>query len=233
MTKEQLVKTLELQLSQVKEERQCAKRDPALLAARTTLKEYQAARLARTHADLLAAPDTHAAAVFFLNELYGAQDLSQRDVDLERIIPTMQRMLTLHALDAITQATVLDALSERLDTAMAKRLGVRFSEDDYVAAYRMATARADRERQLDLVQGLGDALCELVRIPLLSTMLAIMRGPSRLAGLSSLQQFLEHGFSTFKKMREPHQFVATIVRRERAVLDNIYGQREHPFSVDP
>src|SRR5881392_641295 len=93
MKKQELVETLEQQLRAVKAERQAAEREPALLAARSALKRYQAARLARTHADLLAAPDSHDAAVFFLDDLYGALDLNQRDLDLERIIPTVQRVL--------------------------------------------------------------------------------------------------------------------------------------------
>jgi hypothetical protein len=230
MKKEDLVKILEQQLRAVKAERQAATREPALLAARTALKRYQSGRLADTHADLLATPDTHDAAVFFLDELYGAHDLSQRDVDLERVIPTMQRVLSYEALHAITEAIVLDALSEKLDTAMARELGTGFTEAEYVAAFRSVTSRAERERQLDLVQELGDSLCELVRIPLLSLTLSLMRTPARLAGLGELQQFLERGFNSFKQMTKPKPFVGTVVERERQVLANIYATREEPFN---
>ena len=232
MRKEDVIRTLEQQLRAVKAERQAAGRDPALLAARTALKKYQSARLKVTHADLLAAPATHDAALFFLNELYGAEDLSQRDADLERIIPTMQRVLPLHPLQTITQAIVLDALSERLDTAMARLLGSAFSEQEYATAYRGASERAQRDEQLALVQALGDSLCELVRIPFLAVMLGVMRGPARLAGLGQLQQFLEHGFGTFKRLNNPGQFVATIVSRERAILEQLYAGRAEPFRLD-
>ena len=231
MKKEDLVNKLERQLLLVAAERQGAKRDPALLAARVALKRYQSARLAITHADLLANPNTHDAAVFFLDELYGAHDLSQRDVDLERIIPTLQRMLSYETLHTITEAIALDALSEKLDTAMARVLGPHFDEAAYVAAYCGATERAERERQLDLVRELGDSLCELVRIPLLSLTLSVMKGPARLAGLSDLHQFLDRGFSTFKKMKKPAPFVETIVSRERQVLAHIYAGRNEPFDV--
>ena len=231
MKKEDLVNKLEQQLLLVAAERQGAKRDPALLAARVALKRYQSARLTMTHADLLANPHTHDAAVFFLDELYGAHDLSQRDVDLARIIPTLQRMLPYETLHTITEAIALDALSEKLDTAMARVLGTSFDEAAYVAAYRVATERAARERQLDLVRELGDSLCELVRIPLLSLTLSVMKGPARLAGLSDLHQFLDRGFSTFKKMNKPAPFVETIVSRERQVLARIYTGRSDPFDV--
>lgn len=230
MKKEQLVITLAQQLRAVQAERHGAQRDPALLAARTALKTFQSQRLAATHADLLAAADSHDAAVFFFEELYGAHDLSQRDADLERIIPTMQRLLPVNALQAITEAIVLDALSERLDTQMALRLGVRFEAADYIAAYRDATAPAERARQLDLVQALGLSLCELVRIPFLSTTLTVMRGPARIAGLGDLQQFLERGFNAFKRMRRAERFVSTIVERERLAMERIYAGHPAPFS---
>lgn len=232
MKKQDIVHMLEQQLRAVKAERQAAKRDPALLAARTALKQYQSARLAATHADLLAAPGTRQAALFFLNELYGSQDLSQRDADLERIVPTMQRVLPLHALQTVTEAIVLDALSERLDTAMARVLGLHFGERDYIQAYRAQTLPEQRERQLTLVAALGASLCELVKVPFLAATLSLMRGPARLAGLGELQCFLEHGFCTFRQMDDAAAFVATIVGRERRVMRQIYDGRPQPFALD-
>jgi hypothetical protein len=231
MKKENLAKKLEQQLRLVAAERRAAKRDPALQAARVALKRYQSARLAGTHADLLANPNTREAAQFFLEELYGAHDLSQRDVDLERIIATLQKMLSYESLHTITEAIVLDALSERLDSAMARVLGTEFSEGMYIAAYRTATTRAEREQQLDLVQALGDSLCELVTIPLLAMTLSIMKGPAMLAGLADLHHFLDRGFRTFKKMKQPAAFVATIVGRERQVMARIHDGRSDPFDV--
>jgi len=223
---------LEQQLRAARLERQAAGRDPALQSARLALKTFQAARLARTHADLLAAPDTRQAAEFFLEELYGAHDLSQRDTDLERIAPTMQRVLPADALQTITEAMQLDALAERLDTAMAHLLGPQFSETVYIEAYRQALGRAERERQLELVQALGDSLSQLVRVPLLSGTLMLMRGPARLAGLGTLQQFLERGFSAFKRMKRPREFVAAVTGRERAIMERLYGGHAAPFDIE-
>ncbi len=229
MKKQEIIHTLQLQLRAVKAERQAGQRDPAMHAARTALKLYQSKRLAHTHADLLAASDTRGAALFFFDELYGAHDLSQRDMDLERIIPTLQRVLSVDALKTITDAIVLDALSEKLDSAMAAKLGTRFNDAQYAAAYASALTRADREHQAALVQQVGEALCKLVRIPFLSTMLRVMRKPAQMAGLADLQLFLEQGFNTFKAMRAPQQFVATIVLRERRLLESLYAGRTDPF----
>lgn len=231
MKNEHTTSPLEQQLRAARLERQAAGRDPALQSARLALKTFQAARLARTHADLLAAPDTRLAAEFFLEELYGAHDLSQRDTDLERIAPAMQRVLPADALQTITEAMRLDALAERLDTAMARLLGPQFSEAGYIEAYRQALGRAERERQLELVQALGDSLSQLVRVPLLSGTLMLMRGPARLAGLGTLQQFLERGFSAFKRMKRPREFVAAVTGRERAIMERLYGGHAAPFDI--
>ncbi|SFU80624.1 FFLEELY motif protein [Pseudoduganella namucuonensis] len=223
---------LEQRLREARLERQADGGDPALRAARLALKTFQSRRLAATHADLLDDRDSHAAVMFFLDELYGTHDLSQRDTDLERIAPTMQKVLPADALQTITEAMRLDALAERLDTAMARLLGPAFGEADYIEAYREAMERADRERQLDLVQALGDSLSELVRVPMLHGTLVLMRRPARLAGLGNLQQFLERGFSAFKRMRKPREFVDTIVRRERAILERLYARHPAPFELD-
>jgi hypothetical protein len=221
MEKEHVIKTLEQQLRIVRAERQAIGSDPDLAAARGALRQYQSVRLAQTHADLLAGANTRNAALFFLNELYGAKDASARDVDLERIVPTLKRVLPLHPLQTITQAIMLDALSEKLDVAMAKRLGCVFNDQQYAASYRAVSARDERERQLMLIKALGESLAALVRIPLLSATLSIMRGPARAAGLGQLQQFLEHGFGTFKQLKDPAAFVATIVAREHAIMEHI------------
>lgn len=223
MKKQELIKTLEKQLRAVKQERLAARAEPALLEARTALKRYQSARLAATHADLLAAADSHDAAEFFLHELYGSDEVGQRDLDLERVIPTMQRALSYESLHAITEAIMLDALSERLDSAMARELGPTFTDAAYAEAYRRVGMRADRKRQLTLIAGLGGSLSELVQVPLLSLTLAAMRVPARLAGLGRLQQFLERGFDTFRKLDDPKAFVATIVKRERALMEALYA----------
>ena len=221
---------LERQLREARLERQAAGADPALHAARLALKTFQSRRLAATHADLMRG-DTHDAVMFFLEELYGTHDLSQRDGDLERIAPTMQRVLPADALHAMTDAMRLDALAERLDTAMAKLLGPEFTEQQYIAAYRQAMTRADRERQLDLVQGLGESLSELVRIPMLYGTLVLMRGPAKVAGLGTLQRFLERGFNAFRKMKKPQAFVQTIVGREREILERCYRGDAAPFAI--
>lgn len=231
MGKQELVDRLQRELAAVKRERQGAAAEPTLAASRAALKRYQAARLASTHADLLQAPDSARAARFFLDELYGAHDLSQRDVDLERIIPTLQRMLPYEPLHAITEAIVLDALTEKLDSAMARVLGPEFGAARYAEAFRTSAPRAERERQLDLVETLGRSLCKLVRIPMLSATLSLMGQPARLTGLGGLHHFLLSGFTSFRDMREPMRFIDTVIARERQLMAHIYSGSGRPFSL--
>lgn len=231
MNKHTLVATLYRELQSVKAERQAAQTDAATGMARAALKRFQVARMMRTHADLLMAPASHAAARFFLDDLYGAEDMTQRDADIERVIPMMERLLPVPALETITEAIMLDALSESLDAVMASRLGEKFDEADYIVAYRESTLRADRERQLAYVESTGYSLCNLVRVRLVGTTLKLMRKPARLANLDKLHDFLERGFNAFSIMPDPKAFVVTVVTREKTIMENLYAGRTQPFSL--
>ncbi len=231
MDKTKLICRLREQLVTAKGQRLRVKSDPATLASCMALKTFQSQRLARTHADLLEDGNTREAALFFLEELYGARDLTQRDSDVERIIPTLEKLMPYHTLEAITDAITLDALSETMDSIMAQHLGPHFDEADYASAYREFTTVEERHRQIHLVQALGNSLCQLVRIPLLSVTLVMMRGPAKMAKLSNLQNFLERGFTTFKAMKKPQAFVQAITSRELQISANIFAAEVDPFNL--
>ena len=231
-SKHDIALAIRRELESVIAERRASRHDPALYAARLAVRSFQSQRMASTHADLLKASGTRPAAQFFLADLYGTDDLSQRDASLERVVPAMERMLPAAALQTVADAIALDALSERLDAGMSRRLGDRFTEADYIAAYRKTGTRADRERQIDHVESVGRTLCELVRIPLIGSTLAMMRGPAKLANLAELQSFLERGFKAFKGLRQPGEFVDTVVRRERAIMRRLYAGEENPFACE-
>lgn len=233
MKKQEIVAALRRELQSVIAQRCNALTDPAAGAARAALRRFQSQRMADTHADLLAATESSAAARFFLSDLYGDRDLTQRDAGLERIVPMMERMLPVPALETIAEAIALDALSESLDGAMARRLGEAFSEGAYISAYREVTKRSDRERQLAHIVSVGTSLCELVRVPMIGSTLAMMRGPAKLARLGELHNFLERGFKAFDRMRNPQAFVMTITQREHAIMDRLYAGQALPFDLQP
>ncbi len=231
MTKEETLQLLKSSLYSAKEERLNAKANPLLLAKRNSVKEFQVSRLKVTHKDLLDSPNTSKAARFFLQEIYGTKDLTQRDKDIERFIPMMSSVFPLNTLGAITKAIELDALSERLDTQMAQALPNSFDEKDYIDAFRSATSYSDRALQLQLVQELGAALCSLVQLPFLTTTLKMMKFPAKMANLSSLHNFLEEGFTTFKETSQADKFVSTLTSREIAIMERIYQNTPNPFTA--
>jgi hypothetical protein len=210
--------------------------DTTTRARREELRRWQAQRLAFTHADLLASPRYARATRFFLDELYGAKDFSQRDAELARVIPTLARFLPAAALETIADAVELDALSERLDLATAKAIaadpkaaGRPIDDAVYARAFAQAGARTDRERQVELIDHIGRALDGLVKHPLLGGLLGAMEAPARLAGLSAMHAFLASGFASFRAMRGADEFLRTVVSRETALMQRIYAGEPDPI----
>ena len=70
------------------------------LPALSLLRAWQAARLERAFADVLADPRMRPAARFFLSDLYGDKDFSARDRDAAKILPAMARLLPASLLEA-------------------------------------------------------------------------------------------------------------------------------------
>jgi hypothetical protein len=216
--------------------RQAVRDDPQLAARHHALKAWQAARLSRTHADLLAHPRFADAAVFFLEDLYGSHDPSQRDLDVARVTPKLVKFLPVAALSTLADALELDALSERLDGELADRLGnvpaQPITVASYGKAYRACANQAERERQILLTRGIGDALDGLTRMKMLERSLKLMRGPARLAGLANLQAFLERGFGAFKGMGDATPFLNAVQQRETRVMRALFNAEPDPFAVN-
>jgi hypothetical protein len=223
---EEIAARLTRDLSRASALRAAAAADPALEAARQRLRAWQAVRLARTHADLLASPSMGLAATFFLTDLYGSEDLTRLDADVRRILPGLKRLMSAAGLETVAQAIELEALSEELDFAMAALLADKsreLSAASYAAAYRAIGRRGDRERQIALVESLGRSLERLVHRHFTGATLAMMRKPARLAGLGELHDFLERGYKAFTRMGAAGEFLELIVGRERKVLEAVFA----------
>lgn len=182
-----------------------------------TLQAWQQQRLADGYGDLRAQPRFRAACNFFINDLYGPQDFSQRDADVERIYPIMCRLLPAAVLDTVALAVELDALSHELDAATAQWLeeGQPVTLERYRAAYVAATTVEQRRHQIVLLLVLGRELDRLVKKPMLWDLLRMCRWPARMAGLSALQSFLERGFDAFRQLKGAGPFLRTIAAREK------------------
>jgi hypothetical protein len=211
-------------LDAVNVERATRAADEGLAARVTQIKEYQQARFAHTYADLLAHPRYAGASKFFLDDLYGPGDFSLRDAQFARVVPGLVRLFPHEVADTVEALTALHALSEQLDTEMARHVHAgRVDASAYLNAWQLTGRPTSRQHQIDLMVEVGGALDVYTRRPLLRHSLHLMRVPARAAGLSSLQAFLEVGFDTFRAMRGADEFLAQIAAREHALAVKLFN----------
>jgi hypothetical protein len=179
------------------------------------VKLYQHARFEATYADMLASSRYGSAARFFLDDLYGPHDFTQRDGQFARIVPALVRLFPDEIVRTVETLAALHALSERLDGAMADALpSLPVDDAGYGHAWR-AVGQADaRHKQIALMRSVGESLDRYTRKPLLRQTLRLMRGPAQAAGMAALQRFLESGFDTFAQMGGAAPFLEAIVQRE-------------------
>ena len=210
-------------LAAVDVERRRRAASPGLDASVDALKAYQQQRFARTHAGLLAHPRYAPATRFFLDELYGPQDFTQRDAQFGRIVPALVRLFPADTVATVEALAAVHALSEHLDTAMAIHLdGQVPARASYVRAWQATGEPSARARQLELVMHIGQALDRHTRSFVLRASLKAMRGPARAAGMAALQTFLEAGFDAFGAMRGADEFLARIAASESALSSRLF-----------
>ncbi len=204
------------------------------------LATWQARRLAATYADFRARERYRKAVAFFLEDLYGPGDFSQRDADLERVYPIMSRTLPTAALAALTDALELHALTQELDQRMLRILerDPAFQETltpaMWASAYRECGQARDRARQIELVAAVGRQLDEVVTHPLVYTLVLLARGPARAAGFHALQDFVERGFRAFRNMGGAAVFIEAVVSRETALMKRLFaGEVPDHWQLEP
>jgi hypothetical protein len=197
------------------------------------LQTWQTKRLLITHDDLWHSKRFKPAMQFFVDEIYGPKDFSQRDIELARVVPKMAKLLPNKALISLQAALRLNCLSLEMDIALVNLLdGEAVNCESYFDAYRQSDNRAKREEQIQLLENLGLDLAEVVKISGISAILMLCRKPAKLAGVKNLHEFLEKGFKSFKKLGEVHDFIDPIVHRERELLQALYaakGETENPL----
>lgn len=211
-------------LQDVADERALRARDPSLARRVAEVKQYQHRRIQKTYADLLASLRYGLAARFFLDELYGPGDFTQRDQQFARVVPGLVRLFPLEIVQTVVALGDLHSLSEKMDTAMSEALGTAPLDDaSYARAWRKVGQPLERERQIALMLTVGSALDRYTRKPLLRHSLRVMRGPAKAAGLSALQLFLETGFDTFGEMHGSREFLETVAKRERDLSARLFA----------
>ena len=210
-------------LEQVAAERALRARDAVLGERVRALKAYQQQRFRNTYADLLADAHYADATRFFLEDLYGPGDHGERDAQFGRVVPALGRFFPEEMVTTVRSLGMLHALSEVLDTTMARHMrSSALTPAHYAAAWQATGREQDRDRQIVLALEVGEALDRYTRKALWRSSLRLMRGPARSAGLASLQRFLERGFDAFRAMDGAAHFLATIGTRERALAAALF-----------
>lgn len=219
------------QLQRVETQRRVRAQDAGLAKRVEAIKAYQQRRFASTYSDLLASARYGPAANFFLDDLYGPRDFSVRDAQLARVIPSLVRLFPEQIVDVVRDLAVLHAMSEELDTEMARQMpSLALDEAGYGRAWR-ATGQPDlRSRQIALTIGIGSWLDKLTRKHWLRRALHLMREPARAVGLTETQRFLESGFDAFVAMNGAQEFLRLVETRERAFADALFAGPGAPRS---
>jgi hypothetical protein len=210
-------------LQSVAEERARRRADSALADRVVAIKRFQHARFAQTYADALGQPRYAAAARFFLDDLYGPRDFSERDEQFARIVGPLTRLFPAEIVGTVAHLAELHALSEMLDSAMGLAADApAIDAARYVRAWQAVGQPEQRERQVALMLAIGYAIDRYTRNPILRHSLRLMRGPAHAAGLAALQGFLEKGFDTFRSMRGADPFLQLVAERERELIGMLF-----------
>ncbi|MFT5543770.1 MAG: hypothetical protein ACI97K_003278 [Glaciecola sp.] len=204
-----------------------------LTATIRKLQTWQTKRLLTTHHDLWHSKRFKPAMQFFVDELYGPRDYSQRDIELARVVPKMAKILPNKGLVSLQAALRLNSLSLELDIALVHELGNKeINRGNYFDCYRQSDNQSKREEQIQLLEDLGLDLEQVVKISGISAILMLSRKPAKVAGVKSLHEFLEKGFKSFKKLGEVRDFIDPIINRERKLMHTLYaakGPTENPL----
>ena len=194
------------------------------------VQSWQCKRLLASHQDLYQQKRFKPAVEFFVNELYGPNDFSQRDDDIARVVPKMSKFLPEKALQSLASALHLNTLSFELDFELARKLvNSDINCNSYAAAYFECDNLITRQQQIDYIATLGSDLADVVKMKGIASLLFISRKPAKLAGVLALHEFLEKGFKSFKNLGNVDDFVIPIVNKERQIMQ----QLANPNSPNP
>ncbi len=200
------------------------------------LAAWQSQRLKHTHQDLYLLPAYKSGLNFLLEDLYAPKDFSQRDNDIDRIYPTMVKLLPETLLYTVAALVELNLLSRKLDLALAnvlyKQMQInKIDAEVYAEAYRICDNKKERLHQIQLIANIGDDLDRYVHSKFLNFTLKMTRKPAEIAGVGALHDFLFRGFQAFKSMDSVDLLLEQIIERETCLLEQIYNQHPTPLAL--
>jgi len=201
--------------------------DTALYEAYDRFTRWQFDYMLPFFSDLLG-PEGYADAVDFIVSDLAGVGVSARDHDIERATPIIVRSLPVQALELAASAAELNAGALEINLTICRELlvdgvlPVQFTEAEYCAACRRASSYEEVMGLVQLAIELGEGLKTLVHVPLIGMLLRTMRMPAHVAGYGALQEFLETGFFTFRRISDIDLFLEYLGRRLEKVFDRIY-----------
>lgn len=213
-----------------------------LAAGHRLLCEWQCQRLSLTYDDFARQSRYQAAVEFFLSDLYGPVDFSQRDEDIARVYPLMVKVLSGEAIDSLSQGLALNSLTMELDLKLLEVLeqqyGESFSRGDvpldfamYARAYKACDNYEERRQQISMIVDVGQNLELVTRKKFILAAVKLARKPAHLAGFGELQSFIERGLAAFRKMGKAEHFLDAVHSRESRLLDAIFADQPVPEDV--
>ncbi len=187
------------------------------------LQEWQTKRLLSSHADFWHQKRSKPAMQFFIDEIYGSKDFSDRDIEIAGVVPKLVKVLPDKAVAALHEALRLNSLSLALDLRMVAELKNKpVDRDNYYKAYQQCNNLEMREEQILLIEKLGLRLAQVVKIRGVSIILKLARKPAQVAGVENLHHTLEQGFHAFAKLGNVHDFIDPIIQRERTMMKALF-----------
>jgi hypothetical protein len=188
------------------------------------LQTWQTNRLLQTHDDLWQTKRFKPAMQFFIDEIYGPKDFSQRDTEIAGVVSKIAKVLPEKGVESLQNALRLNRLSLELDITLVQKLGNNeLNRHSYFDFYRQCDNQSKREEQIQLVENLGLSLAQVVKIRGVSTILMLSRKPAQIAGVKNLHEILERGFHSFKKLGDVHDFIDPIIQRERELMHALFN----------
>ena len=176
--------------------------------------------------DFCVTKENTAAVDFVVSDLTGI-GISERDHDLARVVPAMVTMLPDKALQTIAVAMELNSRILTINLSICRELfgnlppASKISERNYCLACRNVSRLDEFLELVELTRQVGQSLNHVVKLPMIGMILRAMRTPARLAGFSSLQEFLETGYHTFRAIKDVDQFLDDISNRTASVFVKI------------
>lgn len=199
------------------------------------LREFQCNRIGQTYRDFVAQPQYAPVMDFFLSDLYGARDFTQRDHDATRAHNFLKKFVPAEMLKLATDAIELTEASNALDKTLLDvlirelKFGETLTDSMYAEAYRRCNNYSEREYQIKLLVNVMRDAAKASQMLVASPALRMAKGPMYAAGWVELFDFLDRGRAAFSKVKKPDEFLKAIEERETKIMERIKQGQKKPF----